>query len=113
MTTEMRIVTTDGGAKMIAEDQLVALDAALRGTLLFPESSGYDEARTLWNAMIDRKPALIARCAGAADVMRAVRFAGEHGLLLAVRGAGHNIAGGGSPASRSEAVSVGSAASTD
>jgi len=90
-----RVVTMNGGAKTIAEDQLFALQTALRGELLGPESQGYDEARTLWNAMIDRKPALIARCAGAADVMRAVRFAADHDLLVAVRGAGHNIAGKG------------------
>lgn len=90
-----RVVTMNGGTKTIADDQLVALQTALRGELLFPESEGYDEARTLWNAMIDRRPAMVARCAGAADVMRAVRFAAENELLLAVRGAGHNIAGKG------------------
>jgi FAD/FMN-containing dehydrogenase len=67
----------------------------LRGDLLTRESPGYDEARSLWNAMIDRKPALIARCAGVADVVRAVSFADLHQLRLAVRGAGHNIAGSG------------------
>jgi FAD/FMN-containing dehydrogenase len=85
----------NGGTKTIAQDQLAMLQTALRGELLFPESEGYERARTLWNAMIDRRPALIARCAGAADVMRSVRFAAEHELLTAVRGAGHNIAGKG------------------
>ncbi len=60
-----------------------------------PDSEGYDEARTLWNGMIDKRPALIVRCAGQADVVRAVTLAAEHDLLLAVRGAGHNIAGKG------------------
>ncbi|WP_025918178.1 FAD-binding oxidoreductase [Herminiimonas sp. CN] len=67
--------------------------AALRGPLLLPDDPGYDEARSIWNAMIDRRPALIARCSGTSDVMSAVNFAREHDLLLAVRGGGHNIAG--------------------
>jgi FAD/FMN-containing dehydrogenase len=92
---EARVLTLDGDSRTISEEQLAALDAELRGDLLLPESDGYDAARTIWNAMIDRRPGLIARCAGAADVIRAVRFAGDNQLLLAVRGAGHNIAGKG------------------
>lgn len=65
----------------------------LRGDLLTPGEPGYDDARSIWNAMIDRKPALIARCAGVSDVMNAVSFARENDLLLAVRSGGHNIAG--------------------
>lgn len=90
------IVTMGGGAKEIDAEELASLQTTLGGELLFPESKGYDEARSLWNAMIDRKPAVIAQCAGASDVMQAVRFAADHGLLLAIRGAGHNIAGKGS-----------------
>ena len=92
---EARVLTLDGDSRTISEEQLTALDAALRGDLLLPGAEGYDAARTIWNAMIDRRPGLIARCAGAADVIRAVQFAGDNGLLLAVRGAGHNIAGKG------------------
>jgi FAD/FMN-containing dehydrogenase len=70
-----------------------AFKATLRGPVLQPGEPGYDDARAVWNAMIDRRPALIARCAGTADVVTAVNFARENGLALAVRGGGHNIAG--------------------
>lgn len=69
------------------------LGARLCGALIAPEDAAYDEARAVWNAMIDRKPALIARCAAVADVVAAVGFARDKGLALAVRGGGHNIAG--------------------
>ena len=65
----------------------------LLGTLLGPDDEGYDEARSVWNGTIDRRPRLIARCAGAADVARSVRFARDHDLEIAVRGGGHNVAG--------------------
>jgi FAD/FMN-containing dehydrogenase len=67
--------------------------ASLRGTLLRPSDEGYSEARALWNAMIDRRPGLIVRCAGVADVINAIHFARQHNLLVAVRGGGHNVAG--------------------
>jgi FAD/FMN-containing dehydrogenase len=65
----------------------------LHGAVLDPGDEGYDEARTVWNGMIDKEPALIARCTGSADVMTAVDFARERDLRLAVKGGGHNIAG--------------------
>jgi len=65
----------------------------LRGQLLRPGETGYDTARTIWNAMVDKRPAMIARCAGVADVIRSVNFARNHGLLLSVRSGGHNVAG--------------------
>jgi FAD/FMN-containing dehydrogenase len=66
---------------------------SMRGDVLLPDDPGYDKARSIWNGMIDRRPALIARCAGAADVRAAIAFAREQDLPLAVRGGGHNIAG--------------------
>jgi FAD/FMN-containing dehydrogenase len=69
------------------------LRARLRGDLLGPSHPEYDAARAVWNGMIDRRPALIARCRGAADVRACVAYAQEHGVQVAVRGGGHNIAG--------------------
>jgi len=69
------------------------LKAGFRGEILLPGDDTYESARKIWNAMIDRHPALIARCATTSDVVRAVNFAKENGLVLAVRGGGHNIAG--------------------
>ena len=63
------------------------------GEVLLPHDDGYDRARTIWNAMIDKRPAMIARCVTASDVVRAVNFARDNGLELAVRGGGHHIAG--------------------
>jgi FAD/FMN-containing dehydrogenase len=70
-----------------------ALRGRIRGSLLTANDPGYDEARRIWNASVDRRPAAILRALGAADVIQAVRFAKEHHLSLAVRGGGHNIAG--------------------
>ena len=78
---------------VVEEAEVEAFKASLRGQLIRPGDGDYDEARKLWNAMIDRRPALMARCAGAADVIAAVNFAREHDLVLSVRGGGHNVAG--------------------
>ena len=72
---------------------LTSLKTRLRGPMLLPADAGYDDSRSLWNAMIDRRPAAIARCLGAADVAACVAFAREHGIALSVKGGGHNIAG--------------------
>ena len=85
--------TANGGTTTIGSEALDALGASLRGTLCLPGQPAYETARTIWNAMIDRRPAAVVRAAGAADVMRAVDFARTHELPLAVRGGGHNIAG--------------------
>jgi FAD/FMN-containing dehydrogenase len=70
-----------------------ALEAGFRGEVLTPGSAQYESSRKLWNGMIDRRPAVIARCTGPADVKAAVRFAADQGLYPAVRGGGHNAAG--------------------
>ena len=72
---------------------IVDLSARFLGVLLRPDQSGYDEVRRVHNGMIDRRPALIAGCLGNADIVDAVNFARTHGLELAVRGGGHNVAG--------------------
>ncbi|HEU5267962.1 MAG TPA: FAD-binding oxidoreductase [Jatrophihabitans sp.] len=69
------------------------LRSRFRGTLLRPDDEGYDHARRVWNGAIDRRPALIARCAGADDVALAVRYAREHDLPVSVRGGGHSVSG--------------------
>src|ERR1700750_1008328 len=78
---------------MLNEANLEAFKGQLRGTLIQQGDSAYDEARKVYNAMIDKRPRLIARVADVADVIASVNFARENGLLLAVRGGGHN--GGG------------------
>jgi FAD/FMN-containing dehydrogenase len=65
----------------------------LAGTIILPGDPAYDEARSIWNGMIDRKPAVIVRCRTEADVMHAVKYARENQLVVAIRGGGHNIAG--------------------
>ena len=88
-----QVKTRSGDVTRVPQRAFDSFAAAFRGQLLQPDTPGYDAARGIWNAMIDRRPALIARCAGADDVALAVRLAASHGLLVAVRGGGHNIAG--------------------
>ena len=78
---------------MIPESATEKFRTTLRGPSFCPGEQGYDAARTVPNAMIDRRPAIIARCVGAADVIACVRFAREHDVLVSVRGGGHSVAG--------------------
>jgi FAD binding domain/Berberine and berberine like len=77
----------------IATTPYEELGVLLRGSLLLPDNAAYEQARAVYNAMIDRRPAAIARCRDAVDVRACVRFAAEHGLEVAVRGGGHNAGG--------------------
>jgi FAD/FMN-containing dehydrogenase len=84
--------------QLTAETQLDAAAVAglaerTRGAVLTPDAPGYDEARSTWNALIDRRPALIVQCSGAADVVDAVNFAREQELALSIKAGGHNVAG--------------------
>src|SRR5262245_50601189 len=89
----MEIATTIGGPAVIAEAEIDELRTMMRGSLLRAGQPGYDEARVIFNGMFDRRPALIARCRGVADVIDVVRFASRRRLLTAVRGGGHSVAG--------------------
>ncbi|WP_256300892.1 FAD-binding oxidoreductase [Haloarchaeobius salinus] len=75
------------------EERIEELERSLRGQLLLPDDDGYHEARQVWNAMIDRRPALVVQCAGPADVQAAVNYARETDQLVSVKSGGHNIAG--------------------
>ena len=77
----------------LGEASIEKFQGSLRGAVLRPDDVGYDAARKVWNGMVDKRPALIARCTGTADVILCVQFAREHDLLVSVRGGGHNYAG--------------------
>jgi FAD/FMN-containing dehydrogenase len=89
--TELR--TRDGQATTVSDEAITALAEVVRGRLVQPSDADYEDARAVWNGMVDRHPALIVQCAGVADVVTSVNFAKEHDLLVAVRGGGHNAAG--------------------
>ncbi len=86
----MKASTLSGNEIDLAQDLIDGFRMRIRGPVLLPDESGYEEARTLWNGMIDRKPALVARCEGIADVIESVRFARKHDLLLCIKSGGDN-----------------------
>jgi FAD/FMN-containing dehydrogenase len=88
-----KVERLSGGLVTLDETVLGGLKAGLRGVLIFPGDEGYDKARTIWNAMIDRRPGLVIQCAGVSDVKAAVDFVRSNGLCSSVKGGGHNIAG--------------------
>jgi FAD/FMN-containing dehydrogenase len=89
----MKVKTMDGSEIELKQEILDSLKIRLKGPVLTSGDIGFDESRTVWNGMIDRKPAIVVRCLGTADVITSVQFAREHGLLLCIKGGGHNIAG--------------------
>jgi FAD/FMN-containing dehydrogenase len=90
---DLRVTTLAGRETMLPEAAVAAFQQSLRGPLIAPGDERYDEARQVWNANIDRRPGLICRPAGVADVITAVTFARDHHLLVSVRGGAHNVAG--------------------
>jgi FAD/FMN-containing dehydrogenase len=91
--TDIPAVRLPGAATVLEKAALNDLARQMRGTLILPTHSEYEQARRVWNPMIDKRPAVIARCASAADVSRVITFARERELLLAVRGGGHSFPG--------------------
>jgi FAD/FMN-containing dehydrogenase len=89
----LQITTRSNGEIILQEETVRKFKESLRGELIRTGDAGYDEARSIWNAMIDRRPALIASCLGVADVVTCVNFAREHGITLSIKGGGHNISG--------------------
>ena len=90
---DLRVATLTGPEITLPEPVVEEFQKSLRGELIRPGDGGYNEARKIWNANIDKHPALIARCIGAADVINAVNFARDNHLLVSVRGGGHNFPG--------------------
>ena len=92
--SQLNAVQRDGNGKVtISAEAGEAFVSGQRGACLTADDKGYDEARLVWNKCIDKRPALIARCTGVADVIEAVRFARANDLMVAVRGGAHNVAG--------------------
>ena len=93
VAADVEAVTGDGKGILLPRADVEDFRAGMHGQLLLRDMAGYDDARKIFNGMFDKRPALIARCAGAADVVRSVNFARSHDLLVAVRGGGHSLSG--------------------
>ncbi len=89
----VKVKTLSEGETVLEGAALDALKGRLRGRLILPDDALYEVSRKLWNGMIDKRPGLIVKCRGTADVIHCVNFAREYGILIAVRGGGHNVAG--------------------
>jgi FAD/FMN-containing dehydrogenase len=90
---DLQATTTTGTYSALPEAAMAEFRASLGGNLFLPSDAGYDKARKVWNANVDKHPALIAHCAGVADVINSVNFARDNNLLVSVRGGGHNYPG--------------------
>src|SRR5215213_9854521 len=86
----VKMTSTNGSTTNLNSETIDTFRSSLRGNIVTPESLDYDTARKIWNGMVDERPAIIVKCSGTADVINAVKFANEHQLLVAVKGAGHN-----------------------
>jgi FAD/FMN-containing dehydrogenase len=86
-------VTVDGATTELSDADIENLTFRLQGRVLLEGAAGYDECRAVWNRMVDRRPALIVKCADASDVVNCVNFSRSHGLPISVRSGGHNVAG--------------------
>ncbi len=91
--SDMEIATLSGDFRIIGKAEVDDFRGSLHGESLRSGDAGYDSARLVWNAVVDKRPALIARCSGTADVINCVNFARENNLLVSVRGGGHNFPG--------------------
>ncbi|UCE14411.1 MAG: FAD-binding oxidoreductase [Candidatus Heimdallarchaeota archaeon] len=91
--SKIKTITTSHEEAFLTEEAVEKLKSLIQGDVLLPSDIEYDNARKIWNGMIDKCPALIVRCTGPADVIDSVKFAREHDLLVSVRGGGHNVAG--------------------
>ncbi len=89
----MRVRTLKGREIDLRQESFDAFKTRLKGAVIVPGEAGYEDSRTVWNAMIDRHPAFVVRCLGVADVIASVQFARENDLLTCIKGGGHNIAG--------------------
>ncbi len=89
----MKMKSREGREIELKQEKADSLRMRLRGPVFLPGDAGYEESRTVWNGMIDRRPSIVARCLGTADVTACVQFARENDLLLCIKGGGHNLAG--------------------
>jgi FAD/FMN-containing dehydrogenase len=92
---DLMATTTTSAVTALPDAVVDAFGRSLEGDLLSPDDDGYDGARSLWNAMHDRRPALIVSCAGVSDIVTSINFARTHSIPVAVRGGGHNVSGSG------------------
>jgi FAD/FMN-containing dehydrogenase len=89
----LEMANTTGGKTAVPTETLEGLGSNLRGSIIRADDENYDDARRLWNGMFDKRPSVIVRCEGVADVLDAVRYARNHKLMVAIRGGAHNVAG--------------------
>src|SRR5262245_49234834 len=93
MMVDLQVTLNNGTGTKLSETAVKDFRSAFRGDIVTPEDASYDDVRQIWNGMHDKRPGLIARCTGVADVIAAVNFARTNQLMLAVRGGGHNVGG--------------------